>query len=303
MNLASQTPVSSPASRQENASADSGWRQSLAGAIRYIFGHRHDASLKEALEEVIEEHEEQAEERLAPEEKLMLRNILAFSEIKVSEIMVPRTDIAAVPHDITLATLSKHITEFRHTRIPVYEETLDRVLGFVHVKDLLPMLGGTQAYQLKGVTRELLFVPPSMRIIDLLVKMRKSGYHMAIVVDEHGGTDGLVTMEDLFEEIVGDIQDEHDSDEESNDKITRLSEKVYEVSARIRIDKLEKELGLGLVTEEKEDEFDTLGGLIFFQLGRVPVKGEIIPHVSGMRFEIVAADPRKIHRVRILTAK
>jgi magnesium and cobalt transporter len=317
MNFATQTSAASPSTRAEaggsttsdtqaapsGSDEPSSWWRSFVDGLKYLFGHRHDASLKEALEEVIEEHEEQAEERLAPEEKLMLRNVLSFSDIKVSEIMIPRTDIASVPHDISLADLSKHITEFRHTRIPVYEDTLDRVLGFIHVKDLLPMLGGMRPYQLKTVMRELLFVPPSMRIIDLLVKMRKSGHHMAVVVDEYGGTDGLITMEDLFEEIVGDIQDEHDSDEEQDDKITRLSEKVFEVSARIRIEKLEKELGLNLVTEEKADEFDTLGGLIFFQLGRVPVKGEIIPHVSGIRFEIAAADPRRIHRVRILTAK
>jgi CBS domain containing-hemolysin-like protein len=163
------------------------------------------------------------------------------------------------------------------------------------------MLSGDMPFSLSGVMRNLLYVPPSMRIIDLLIKMRHAGTHMAIVVDEYGGTDGLVTMEDMFEEIVGDIHDEHDEDEEQDDKITRLGPGLFEMSARIRIEKLEKALGLNLMQDEKEGEFETLGGLIFFQLARVPAKGETVPHISGVRFEIVEADPRRIHKVRIHT--
>src|SRR5581483_7658832 len=184
---------------------------------------------------------------------------------------------------------------------PVYEETLDRVQGFIHVKDLIPLLSGDAPFDMSSLIRSLLFVPPSMPIIDLLRKMRHAGSHMAIVVDEYGGTDGLVTMEDLFEEIVGDIQDEHDSDEGQEDKIVRIGDHAFEVNARIRIEKLERELGLNLVTEEKAGEFDTLAGLIFFQLGRVPSKGEIVTHISGIRFEIADADSRRIRKVRILT--
>jgi magnesium and cobalt transporter len=271
--------------------------------LKRVLGTKPEATLKEALEDVIEEHEESSEERLAPEEKVMLHNVLSFSDIEVNDIMIQRTDIVAVPIDITQPDLKAHIMEERHTRMPVYEGTLDHVRGFIHVKDLLPMFSGDKPYSVTSVMRNLLFVPPSMRIIDLLIKMRHAGSHMAIVVDEYGGTDGLITMEDLFEEIVGDIQDEHDEAEEPDDKITRIGDSVYEVSARIRIEKLEKRLGLNLVTEEKENEFETLGGLIFFQIGRVPSKGEIIPHVSGIRFEIYDADPRRIHKVRILTKK
>jgi CBS domain containing-hemolysin-like protein len=271
--------------------------------LRRVLGPKQEATLKEVLEDVIEEHEEGSQERLAPEEKVMLHNVLSFSDIEVNDIMIQRTDIVAVPLDISQPELKAHIMEERHTRMPVYEGTLDHVRGFIHVKDLLPMFSGDKPYSVTSVMRNLLFVPPSMRIIDLLIKMRHAGSHMAIVVDEYGGTDGLVTMEDLFEEIVGDIQDEHDEAEEPEDKITRISDSVYEVSARIRIEKLEKRLGLNLVTEEKENEFETLGGLIFFQIGRVPAKGEIIPHVSGIRFEIYDADPRRIHKVRILTKK
>ncbi len=274
--------------------------QAIHSWLRHALGTRPDASLKEALEEVIEEHGKEAADRLTPEERVMLHNVLSFSDIKVNDIMVPRADVAAVAHDISLAELKAHILEQRHTRIPVYQDTLDHVQGFIHVKDLLPMLSGDAPFAMTALLRPVLFVPPSMRILDLLVKMRGAGSHMAMVVDEYGGTDGLVTMEDVMEEIVGDIHDEHDEDEEREDVIHRVNDHIFEVSARIRIEKLEKELGLNLVTEEKENEFETLGGLIFFQTGRVPAKGEVIPHVSGLRFEIIEADARRIRRVRII---
>ncbi|MEQ1704975.1 MAG: hemolysin family protein [Rickettsiales bacterium] len=280
-------------------------RASFLSSVRAWFksrtGAKNDASLKETIEEIIEEHNGEAEDRLEPEERVMLHNVLNLGDTRVNDIMVPRTDISAVPVDITLMELKAHILEQQHTRIPVYDETLDKVLGFIHVKDLMPMLGGEKEYNLRQVVRDILFVPPSMKIMDLLLKMRNAGSHMAIVVDEYGGTDGLVTMENLFEEIVGDIQDEHD-DEEDEDKITRVTPNIFEVNARIRIEKLEKELGLDLVSEEKENEFDTLGGLIFFQLGRVPARGESVRHISGVRFEILEADPRSIKKVRIVNA-
>lgn len=276
--------------------------QAMRRWLRHALAPRADASLKEVLEEAIEEHEEQTDEQLAPEEKLMLHNVLAFGDIKVSDIMVPRPDIAAVAHDISLEKLKEHIYYQRHTRIPVYQDTLDRMLGFLHVKDLLPMLAGDKPFNLQLVMRSVLFVPPSMRILDLLVKMRSAGSHMAIVVDEYGGTDGLVTMEDVFEEIVGDIQDEHDEEEDQEDKIIKIKEGVFEVSARVRIEKLEKQLGLSLITEENDNEFDTLGGLIFFQLGRVPAKGEVVIHGQGVQFEIIEADSQRIRRVRINAA-
>ncbi|MFO0389604.1 MAG: hemolysin family protein [Alphaproteobacteria bacterium] len=291
-----------PAFNSSGAESNPSFGQSFRSWLRRLVGGKPDGSLKEALEEVIEEREEQGDITLPPEEKVILHNVLSFGDIKVSDIMVPRTDIAAVPSDITLDALKAHIIDQRHTRIPVYDGTMDKMQGFLHVKDLLPMLSCDVPYDIRTVMRSLLFVPASMRIMDLLVRMRHAGSHMAIVVDEYGGSDGLVTMEDVFEEIVGDIQDEHDEDEVLAEEIYRINEKTYEVNARIRVDKLEQELGLNLITEEKKDDFDTLGGLIFFQLGRVPVKGEMIPHVSGIRFEITEADMRRIRRVRIHTS-
>jgi magnesium and cobalt transporter len=291
---------SEPDSAAGEANIRLGLWESFRSWLKRLLVFREDASLKEALEEIIEEHEEQAEEPLPLEEKRMLHNVLSFGDIKVSDIMTPRTDITAVANDIMLPALKAHILRYRHTRIPVYQETFDQMLGFIHVKDLLPMFSGDIGFEIGALLHDLLFVPPSMGVLDLLVKMRKSGIHMAVVVDEHGGTDGLVTLEDLFEEIVGDISDEHDGRDEEQ-VIVRAGERVFDVHARIRIETLEQELGLNLVTEEKGDEFDTLGGLIFFQLGRVPTKGESVPHVSGIRFEILEADARRIHKIRIHT--
>ncbi len=274
---------------------------SLRDWLRQLFGQKaSDATLKEVLEEVLEEHHEEAE-RLAPQEKTMLRNVLSFGDMTVSDIMIPRTDISAVPYDITPEALKAHIHEYRHTRIPVYRETLDQVEGFLHIKDLFPMMAGDEAFSLKKALRPMLFVPASMRITDLLVKMRRIGSHMAIVVDEYGGTDGLVTLEDLFEEIVGDIQDEHDEDQDR--EFFRLSDHVAEADARIRVEKLEDYLDITLRTGEEGDEYDTLGGLIFYELGRVPKVGEKIPHASGLTFEIMDADARRVKKVRILNAE
>lgn len=266
--------------------------------FKRVFGAKHDASLKEVLEEAIEEHEVQAETPMDPEEKVMLHNMLSFSDIKVNDIMIPRTDIVAVPYDISLEQLKKHFIEQRHTRVPIYKDTLDTVLGFLHVKDMLSMISGDKAFNIDAIKRQLLFVPPSMRLIDLLVRMRHAGSHMAIVVDEYGGTDGLVTMEDVIEEIVGDIHDEHDEEEEV-ERVIKSGLNSVEVHGRIPIRVLEKELGLNLTPLDKPDEFDTLGGLIFFHLGRIPARGEKITHPSGVRFEIVDADSRRIRRVRL----
>lgn len=257
-----------------------------------------DATLKEALEEVLEEHEQSAM-MMAPEEKTMFRNMLEFADLTVSDIMVPRTDIVAVEDTISLDDLKKHVLEQRHTRIPVYTDTLDTIRGFIHIKDLVPMLSGDEPYDLAKLVRHMPFIPPSMRIIDLLFTMRHSGSHIAIVIDEYGGTDGLVTMEDLVEEIVGEIQDEHD-DEEQQEHFIWINENVIEADARVRVDRLEEEMALAIRSEEDDDDFDTIGGLIFFHLGRVPARGEVVNQPAiGLKFEILEADSRRIRKVRI----
>jgi magnesium and cobalt transporter len=274
--------------------------KSVKDRVCQMFGLRQGetATLKEVIEEVIEEHAEDQQVELPPEEKAMLHNVLSFGETTVHDIIIPRADIVAVPEAISLNNLKSHILKQRHTRIPVYRETLDNVLGFLHIKDLLPMIGGDATYDLQMVLRPVLFVPPSMKLMQLLVKMRGAGSHMAIVVDEFGGTDGLVTMEDLVEEIVGEIQDEHDDDDVQH-QLSKVGNGVYEADGRVRIRKLERTLGVSLVTEERREDFDTLGGLIFSQLGRVPAKGEVLTNVTGVKMEILDADARRIRRVRL----
>ncbi len=260
-------------------------------------GRPHDNSLKEALEEVLEEHEE---ESITPptEEQNMLKNVITFADKTVYEIMTPRTEIKGVEYNVSLSELKAHITQHIHTRIPVYNDTLDNIKGFLHVKDLVPHLSHDMPFNMALILRELLFVPPSMRLINLLVKMRDAGVHMAIVIDEYGGTDGLVTLEDLFEEIVGDIQDEHD-EEEKEAVLAWSSASTCDLDATTLIEKLDEFLGLNLLPDAEREEYDTLGGLIFSTLDRVPVKGEKITINDQLHCEILSADPRRIHRVRL----
>lgn len=297
-----------PPSRQTgDASADtqsSTWIArswiSLLGTIKHIMPFRSESTLKEAIEEVLEEHEEE-EGALASEERMMLEKVLAFGDITVGDIVIPRMDIFAVPADISLDALKHFFVEHRHTRVPVYKENLDHIEGFVHIKDIYSVVATGKSFSLANLLRPMLFVPPSMPVADLLVKMRKLSSHMAIVVDEYGGTDGLVTLEDVFEEIVGDIQDEHDDDEEPRGEIIRISAHVVDVDARIELETLAEELGLHVVSEEEAEQldFETLAGWVAATLGCIPNSGERIKHPTGVHFEILEADGRRISKIRI----
>ena len=261
-------------------------------------GLRNEGSLKEMIEEALEDSAGEVTD-ISAEEKSLLINLIHFGELTVHDIMVPRSDIMGVPIGVTLDELKQHVIAIGHTRIPVYDESLDHIEGFIHVKDLFPqLLVEAAAFDIRKVLREILFVPPSMRIVDLLIKMRVSGCHIAIVVDEFGGTDGLVTMEDLFEEIVGEIQDEHDG-HESEPTMRWQGDHVVETDARTPIEKLEEALGEKLSDEETTENVDTLGGLIFSNLGRVPVRGEVLMLKPNLKAEILIADPRRIRLVRI----
>jgi magnesium and cobalt transporter len=265
--------------------------------VNMIFGSK-DNTLKEALVEVIEESQ-QAGVQLQQEEKNMLKNVLSFGDMTVSDVMVPRSDIQAVENTVTLEEIKKHVIEQRHTRVPVYFETLDNIKGFVHIKDLVPVLSGEAVYDLSQILRNILFVPPSMKIIDLLVKMRLSRVHIAIVVDEHGGTDGLITMENLFEQIVGDIEDEHDEQDLSG-MLIWSAQRTCDLDAKTPVSKIEKDLSISLYAEDgTPEDFDSIGGLIFYHAGKVPSKFEKISYHHGIVFEVLDADPRRIKRVRI----
>lgn len=220
--------------------------------------------------------------------------------MRVVDVAIPRADIVAVPSDITQDELVQVFRDSGMTRLPVYRSTLDTPLGMVHLKDLALNFGfnGTsRKFSLKGMLRPLLYAPPSMPIGVLLQKMQKDRMHMALVIDEYGGTDGLVTIEDLIEQVIGEIEDEHD---EPEDRFwSREKPGVYLVQAKAPLTDLGEELGMSLIEPGTEEEIDTLGGLVFKLTGRVPVRGEVIPHDSGVEFEVVDADPRRIKRVRI----
>ncbi len=263
--------------------------------FRHMIRGKQD-TIKEAIEEVLEEHSDETE-GLDPQEKAMLHNILNFSDITAEDIMTPRMEIHAVEENTSLEDLKRLIADQQHTRIPVYSDILDNIVGFLHVKDLIAVLCGDQHFDLKAMMRPMLFIPPSMKVTDLLLQMRQSCSHMAVIIDEYGGTDGLVTLENIFEEIVGDIQDEHD-DEPDEPEWKQLSVNEFEADARVRIKKLEQELSVDFDEDEDED-YNTLGGLVFAEAGRVPSVGETIDHANGISFKILDADPRRIKKVRI----
>jgi magnesium and cobalt transporter len=285
------SPVHSNHNSNGNGGAAAPIRRFVSRA-QYLFGIKSAGSLSDTVAEAIEEHES-----AGGQEKQLLRKVLAFNELEVADVMTPRADIIAVDYSVTLDDLKEVLLREVHTRVPVYRNTLDDVVGFVHAKDLLKVLCTGGAFNMKSLVRQALFVPPSMMVSALLMKMRLSRVHMALVVDEFGGTSGLVTLEDLMEEIVGDIEDEHD--EEDDSLFTRLGSTLFEASARIGITELERKLGMPLKTEEDAEDYDTLGGLIFYMLGRVPARGEIVVHPNGLEFEITDADLRRIRRVLI----
>lgn len=269
-----------------------GWMKSL---FRVRGGN---ASLRESLDELMEEHEGESDS-VDESARALLANIIELRDLTVYDVCVPRADIVAVSQDAGLDTVLGIMTERGHSRLPVYGADLDDVVGMVHIKDLIPLRDSNKKFSLKKVMRKILFVSPSMRVLELLLEMRVTRSHMAIVVDEFGGVDGLVTIEDLVEEIVGEIEDEHDTAPEQD--FIRRPDGTYEADARVEIDLLEETFGEFLSEEERED-VDTLGGLVFSLAGHVPIRGELIAHSAGVEFQVMDADPRRIKRVRIRRA-
>jgi CBS domain containing-hemolysin-like protein len=249
---------------------------------------------------------------LSAQERSMLLRILRFGKITVGDVMVPRADIIAVEDTISIDELMRVFREAEHSRLPVYHETLDDPRGMIHIRDLMSWVteqaGGEPGLDLGkvdlkrsvasiNIARGILYVPGSMSVVDLLLKMQNTRLHLALVVDEYGGTDGLVSIEDLVEEVVGEIADEHDVEE---DPLIRQDPRLGLVAdARMPVEDLEKHLGIELVAEDQEDNIDTVGGLVFSIAGRIPSRGERVRHPSGIEFEVLEADPGRIKRLRI----
>ncbi len=277
----------------------SSWARLLQWVMKKLPGQTEGQTLRESIESAIGEHA--AKEELGPQASHMLMNILKFAEQRVDDVMVPRADIVAVEISASLEDLLALTREKSHSRLPVYRETLDEPIGMVHIKDVLSWMAAHPndrgSFDLRTIRRTVLFVPPSMPARDLLLKMQSSRIHMALVVDEYGGTDGLLSIEDLVEEIVGDIEDEHDVAERAS--LIQSSDGTIDALARASIEDLEDMLELTLVDRTEDDDADTLGGLVFSLVGRVPQRGELISHPAGIEFEIRDADARRIKRLRV----
>jgi magnesium and cobalt transporter len=256
-------------------------------------------SVRETIEGLIEEHPETGD-AIDEHERVLLTNVLKQRNATVEQIMVPRADIVSVQVTTPIPNVVKLLVEEGHSRVPVYRESLDEVIGMVHIKDLASAMleqSATNAEtNLAEVMRQVVFVAPSARVLDLLLDMRIKRTHMAMVVDEYGGIDGLVTIEDLVEQIVGEIEDEHDEDEEP--ELTDRADGTIVADARVTLTDFVERYGQ-MLSDEESRELDTLGGLVVRLAGRVPNRGELVSHPTGMEFEVVDADPRRIKRMRI----
>jgi CBS domain containing-hemolysin-like protein len=282
------------ATRNDEAGGSRLWR----GMRHLIFGEDSEPTLREEIEEAIDEAEDARPVAgdLSPAERQMLRNLLHFGEQTAGDICVTRGDIIAVPETITFEALVAAFADAGHSRLPVYGESLDKVVGMIHIKDVyVASVDAERDRSIAALMRDPLFVPESMGVIELLARMRSQRIHLAIVVDEFGGTEGLVTIEDVVEEIVGEIEDEHDED--AAGMLTMLDDGLWEADARIELEELAQAVDPRLSSDD--DEVDTLGGLMFLLAGHIPANGECLVHSSGWRMEAVDSDPRRIIRVRL----
>jgi CBS domain containing-hemolysin-like protein len=271
-----------------------------------LTGRNREPTLREQLEEKITEHEEDVEEGDSPEEdgdlsapeRMMLRNLLHFSENRVDDVMVPRSDILGIRDDASFDEAVAAFVEHGHSRMPVYKDTLDNITGMIHVKDIFAVLatGEERPGSLEAFIRQPRYVPQSMGVVELLDEMRKTRTHLAIVIDEYSGTEGLVTIEDLVEEIVGEIEDEHDDEPEA--LFTETAPGIWEADARTELDDLAEALDPKLA--EVDEDVDTIGGLAFVIAGQVPQIGDVMVHQeSEWKIEILEGDDRRVTRVRL----
>jgi CBS domain containing-hemolysin-like protein len=267
----------------------------LRHMLRQIWRTRETRDAIDAM--IAAPSDEDEESPITAQERVLIGNVLKVHDRTADDVMVPRVDIIAFDIDQPFSELVKLLIEHGHSRIPVYRETLDDVIGFVHVKDVLAPVANRRPAKLASMLRKVLVVAPSLPVFDLLVQMRQSRTHIAMVVDEFGGIDGLVTIEDLIEEIVGEIEDEHDVDDTPT-LIERPDGSII-ADARLPIETFEEQHGTPLRYNGDHEDVDTLGGLVFALAGRVPRRGEIIPHPVGIEFEVLDADPRRVKRLRV----
>lgn len=300
-------------------------RPSVWARLRALLPGRA-SSLRDEIQEALEAPQPESGDSFTASERTILQNVLKLGDMRVEDVMVPRADIEAVEADVTVGHVIARFRQVGHSRMPVFADSLDDVVGMVHIKDVLDRVtetlapaagngnGAAPSSPVKFVTpalkqkigkldlvRKVLFVPPSMPVTDLLASMQATHIHMAVVVDEYGGTDGLVTIEDLLEAVVGDIEDEHDEDEAA--MLKPIDEDTFLADARVELSELIEAVGPDFDPGAHAEDVDTLGGLIFALAGRVPVRGEVISKLKGFEFEITRADARRVRQVRVARKK
>jgi magnesium and cobalt transporter len=268
----------------------------------FIFGARPDHGVRASIAELVQEAAEAPQTpgeapELDRQERVLIANVLRLRGTIADDVMVPRADIVAMRVDVTLEEALQQIRVEGHSRLPVYREQLDDIVGMVHIKDVFAYVGRPDAFSLEAILRRPLLVAPQIPVLDLLLQMRQARMHLALVVDEYGGIDGLLTIEDLVETITGDIADEHD--EVLGPMVTERSDGALDIDARLPVEEFETRLGQILTEEERQADIDTVGGLVFTLAGRVPAKGEVLSHPSGLEFRVLDSDPRRIRRLRV----
>lgn len=262
---------------------------------------REQPDLRQQIGELMEEAEAELDSEnggtgLDRQERALIANVLRLRGITADDVMVPRADIVAMRADVTLDQAIGQIRREGHSRMPVFGDHLDDVLGMVHIKDVMGYVGPSDRFSLRAILRKPLMVAPQIPVLDLLLQMRQQRTHLALVIDEYGGVDGLVTIEDLVETIVGDIDDEHDEIE--GPMLIERDDGSVDLNARLPLEKFEEKFGPVLTGEERDADLDTVGGLVFTLAGRVPIRGEIIAHPSGIEFLVLDADARRVRRLR-----
>ena len=278
-------------------------RANLVERIRNRLWRRQiEQSVRESIAELVQEAAGETPlpgeaQELDPHERSLIANVLRLRGITADDVMVPRADIVAIRVD---ATMDEAVALFRregHSRLPVFREQLDEIVGMVHVKDVFAYVGREAEFRLESILRRPLMVAPQIPVLDLLLQMRQAHIHLALVVDEYGGIDGLVTIEDLVETIVGDISDEHD--EVPGPMVTERPDGTLDIDARLPVEEFEARMGPVLTEDERDADINTVGGLVFTLAGRVPARGEVVGHPSGVEFRVLDADGRRIRRVRV----
>ena len=273
---------------------------SMLGRLFSMIKGRPDTSLREAIEEFIETASEEdttdAINAVSLEERTLIANVLTLRDMKVIDVMIPRVDIIAVDIETSQKDLLELLSQQQYSRLPVYRDNLDDIVGTIHIKDILATLAQGQKVLISDLVRDVPIVSPSMPVLDLMLMMREIKKHMVLVVDEFGGIDGLVTVGDVIESIVGEIDDEYD--QEDTPQIIDNDDDTMTVDARLHIDDLENHLRIS-IEEDEEEDIDTVGGLVFFLAGRIPARGEMLTHSNGLVFEVLDADPRRVTRILI----